>query len=240
MQRFAGHLRRPPTGGISRGCYNRSVSHSSLEQIYSQHHAQARGRNFVLLGRERGAFLRSQVGTSKHVLDVGCRDGELTQMYAAGNTVTGYDIDTEALAIAEQKIPGFTGMHVDLNGEWPAAPASFDMVVACEVLEHLYYPDVVLEKIERVLKPGGLLVGTIPHAFSLQSRIKLLFGIKKGTPLQDPTHINQFSYREFKALLEVHYTDVRIVGLTSRRYALFARAAPYLFAHTLLFSARKQ
>lgn len=222
------------------GATIRPVSHSSLEQIYAQHHAQARGRNFVLLGRERGAFLRSQVGSAKTVLDIGCRDGELTQAYATGNTVTGYDIDGEALAIAAEKIPGFTGVHVDLNGEWPAAPASFDAVVACEVLEHLYYPERVLERIERVLKPGGLLAGTIPHAFSLQSRIKLLFGIKKGTPLQDPTHINQFSYREFKALLEARFTDVRIVGLTSRRYALFARVAPYLFAHTLLFSAKKR
>ncbi len=53
---------------------------STIEEIYSHHHTKNRGNNCILLGDERGAFLRQRIGKGKRVLDIGCRDGALTAL----------------------------------------------------------------------------------------------------------------------------------------------------------------
>lgn len=209
---------------------------SSLEQIYGSHHATRRGAGFVLLGDVRGAFLKEAIGTGKHVLDIGCRDGALTRLFTEGNTVVGTDIDSEALARAHADV-GIETKQIDLNGEWGIEPRSFDAVVAAEILEHLYYPSIVVEKVAHVLKSDGIFVGTVPNAFSLVNRFRYLVKRKKGTPLEDPTHINHFTVREVRNLLEQRFTDVKVVGFG--RLGWLARTFPQTFAFGLFFLARR-
>jgi 2-polyprenyl-3-methyl-5-hydroxy-6-metoxy-1,4-benzoquinol methylase len=209
---------------------------ASLEHIYETHHATRRGEGFVLLDDVRGAFLKEAVGTGKHVLDIGCRDGALTKSFAEGNTVLGIDIDTKALARAHESL-GIETRHIDLNGEWPFEDRSFDAVVVAEILEHLYYPGVVINRISRVLVPGGIFAGTVPNAFSLVNRFRYLLKRKKGTPLEDPTHINHFTVREMQNLLEQRFTDVKVVGFG--RLGWLARTFPQTFAFGLFWNAKK-
>ncbi len=209
-----------------------------LETIYSEHHQSRRGDFFLVNGDVRGEYLRTHVGTGKTVLDIGCRDGALTSYYAAGNTVTGIDIDSAALARAKEKL-GIETVHADLNGQWPVH-GPFDAVVACEIIEHLYYPDQVLKKISALLRPGGQLLGSIPHAFSFQSRARLVLGKKQGTALQDPTHINHFWGPEFKKLVEeAGFSDVSMEGIFSRKFKWTSGLFPNAFAHSYVFSAKK-
>lgn len=208
-----------------------------LEKVYEAHHKN-RGAGFAILMKERGSFLRKHIGVGKKVLDIGCRDGELTSTYNEGNTVAGADIDSAALERAKTKL-GIETFHVDLNDSWPFEKNVYDVVVACEFLEHIYYPEQVMQKAKELLKDGGLMVGTIPHAFSLQSRVKFLLGTKKGTPLEDPTHINHFTYREFREMLERNFEVIEIGTYVPPRYKLFAKLFPYLFAHDLMFAAKK-
>lgn len=209
---------------------------SSLEQIYASHHTARRGDGFVLLGDERGGFISSRIGTGKKVLDIGCRDGALTNYFAEGNEVLGVDIDSAALKRAQDRL-GIHTMQIDLNGTWDLPLANFDAVVAAEVVEHLYYPETVFEKVASVLVPGGVFVGTVPNAFSLAHRARYLLKRKNGTPLMDPTHINHFVVSELKDLLAIHFENVEIVGLG--RLDSLARMFPQAFAYDLAFSARK-
>lgn len=212
---------------------------SPLNQVYQEHHAKRRGHFFLVYGKERGEFLNRAIGTGKRVLDIGCRDGALTAFYAEGNDVTGMDIDSAALARAEETLHIKT-VHADLNGDWPVH-GPYDIVVACEIIEHVYYPDTVLKKIGAVLKDSGVLLGSIPHAFSLQCRLRLLCARKRGTPLQDPTHSNHFSYKEFRRYLEnAGFEDISITGLVSRKFSFLTPLFPYLFAHSFIFSATKR
>lgn len=208
-----------------------------LETVYQAHHKR-RGDGFAILLKERGAFLRKHIGTGKNILDIGCRDGQLTREYMKGNTVTGADIDSGALARAKEL--GVETVHADLNGDWSFTTDSFDVVVACEFLEHIYFPSVIFEKVEKVLKSGGKFVGTVPHAYSLQSRIKFLLGIKRGTPLEDPTHINHFTFKEFKNLLADRFDLVEITGHVPARYKLFSKVFPTLFIHDIMFAVKKK
>ena len=209
---------------------------ASLETMYRSHHATKRGDGFALLKEERGAFLRRCIGTGKRVLDIGCRDGALTGTYAEGNQVLGLDIDSEALARAGDSL-GIEVKQVDLNGDWGIPAASFDALVAAEVVEHLYYPETVFKKAAAVLVPGGALIGTVPNAFSLAHRARYLLKRKQGTPLSDPTHINHFTVAELEALLSKEFVSVSVDGIG--RLGWLARRFPQAFAFDLCFVGRK-
>lgn len=210
----------------------------SLETVYREHHATSREPFSAVELGARGEFLRRRIGINKRVLDIGCRDGALTATYCQGNDVLGIDIDAYALRSAGQTLEIQT-KHADLNEPWDIAEASFDVVVAGEVLEHLYNPRAVIRRIRAVLKPGGRLVGSVPHAFCLQNRVRLLFGTKKHTPLMDPTHINQFFHRELQSMLECEFSRVEVLGLSSGRYSWLPQSLRRYFSQLLLFDAER-
>ncbi len=208
----------------------------SLKEIYKHHHATSRERGFSVLKEERGNLLKELVGTDKQVLDIGCRDGGLTQFFKEGNQVLGLDIDQNALNEAAKL--GIETKIVDLNGDWSElGNREFDVVVAGEVLEHLYYPEKVAGRAAKHLKVGGKFVGSVPNAFSLKNRLRYLMGSKRYTPLSDPTHITQFNARELETILNKHFQHVEIRGLG--RYEKLAKFSPNLFAFDLFFIATK-
>lgn len=213
---------------------------SVLDAIYRYHHREERHRDFTLFPEERAAFFRHHLGTGKKILDIGCRDCALTKLFWEGNEVTGIDIDRDALESC--RAAGIPVRAVDLNGaDWGFPPETFDAAVAGEILEHVYYPGQFLKRIYTLLKPGGVLVGSTPNAFSLKNRIRLFLGRKRGTPLEDPTHINHFSYRELRSLLTgAGFANVRVEPLVvKRRYRLLGRASPGLVGFSLLFRGWK-
>ncbi len=209
---------------------------SSLGELYSNHNSQQRGRGFVIFGKERGELFAKWLGQGKKILDLGCRDCALAGYYVNGNKILGCDIDQGALDIC-RKNPNIETKLVDLNGDWGIASESFDAVVAAELLEHLYYPEKILRKIYGALKPGGIFVGSVPHAFSLINRLRILFGKKEGTPLADPTHINHFSYKEFEKMLKNNFSEVEIIPFT--RFKLLGKIFPRYFSFLLLFKCKK-
>ncbi len=212
------------------------MSVDPLDKIYQAHHGSRGKYDQSLFKDTRGEFLHSRIGTGKIVLDIGCRDGVLTSTYAEGNDVTGVDIDSQALERAHKNL-GIKTMQFNLTDDWPLPDASFDFVVAGEVLEHLYFPEKVIERAARVLKPDGVLLGSVPNAFSLINRLRLLAGNKAHTPLNDPTHINQFHRHELIAMLSRHFEKVTISPLG--RFRAVDRFFPGFFSFILLFEARK-
>ncbi|MCX6789782.1 MAG: methyltransferase domain-containing protein [Candidatus Gribaldobacteria bacterium] len=209
---------------------------TELSKIYSFHNAQERGRGFVIFGKERGELFAKWLGQGKRILDLGCRDGALTKYYTTGNEILGLDIDQGGLDICHQEL-GIETKLLDLNGDWDLADESFDAVVAAELLEHLYYPEKVLQKIYDALRPGGVFVGSVPHAFSLMNRWRILLGKKEGTPLADPTHINHFAYGEFEKMLKNIFSEVEIAPFT--RFRLLGKFFPRYFSFLLFFRCRK-
>ncbi len=207
----------------------------TLQAMYQNHHASHREEGFSILEQERGDLFSKYIGTGKRVLDIGCRDGVLTRHFSSGNKCTGIDIDQQALQRDENAVQMQT-IHTDLQGDWKElAGKSFDAVVAGKVLEHLYFPERVVERIVRHLTPSGLCVGSVPNAFSIKNRIRYLLGRKKYTPLADPTHINQFSVSEIRVLFETYFSHVTIIGLG--RYRILARVFPSWFAFDIVFVA---
>jgi SAM-dependent methyltransferase len=201
-----------------------------LSERYAEHNRVERGAGFVFAGPERIELFRRYVGgPGRKVLDLGCRDGSLTGAYADGNQIVGVDADREALAAAAGL--GIETRWADLDEPLDFDDATFDVVVAGELLEHLRDPRRIVADVRRVLKPAGTFVGSVPNAYRLKNRVRFLLG---RNPEDDPTHLQMFSPDDVRKLLDgfeeprLHFIAGRLVGLQ-----------PRLFANDIVFSGRK-
>lgn len=185
---------------------------AALEELYQEHH-QKKGRyGYLFCHGERAPYLKKWIGTGKRVLDLGCRDGMLTRSFCQGNEVVGVDIDQRALGIAERNLSIET-VWLDLNREWPFERHSFDVVVACEILEHMFFVHPFLANIRNALKPGGLFIGSVPNAFRLRNRMKFLSGREFET---DPTHVRIFSWDKLQSLLSEFFSEIELVPIRGK------------------------
>ncbi|MDX6486575.1 MAG: hypothetical protein QOF43_1728 [Gaiellaceae bacterium] len=205
---------------------------SRLERLNRRYRAHHRTRqDFVYGGSERARLLRGLVGgPGKHVLDLGCRTGALTQHYVDGNDVVGVDVDQSALDAARERL-GIEVAWADVEEHLPFDDASFDVVVAGELLEHLEDPAAAIGHSLRVLKPGGSFVGSVPNAYRLKNRVRFLLG---GRPDYDPMHLHMYAPGDLQRLLE-GFETAEIQFAVGR----FRRLHPRLLANTQVFSARK-
>jgi len=118
----------------------------------------------------RLALLSAAVGrhakAGDRVLDLGCGTGELSSRLAAGGLqVTGCDISRNMLLHAAARDGAGCRAWVRLAPDWrslPFKPATFDLVVASSVLEYMVEPGTVLRECGRVLRPGGVVLYTVP------------------------------------------------------------------------------
>lgn len=207
----------------------------SLKNIYKEHHQRNREAGFSIMEKERGEVLKNIIGDNKDILDLGCRDGALTKYFVKGNKVLGVDIDDVALQKAKDQL-GIDVLLFDLDGDWgELAGRKFDIIVAGEILEHLYFPEKIIQKSIKHLQPKGKMIISVPNAFSLKNRIRLLLAQKHNTPLNDPTHINHFSLKELKKLFKKYFNDLEIIGLG--RYKNLAKFFPGVFAFDIVINA---
>ena len=65
--------------------------------------------------------------------------------------------------------------HQDLNDDL-SYDEPFDVVICSEVIEHLENPREVFRNLERLTRPGGTLILTMPNQESIRSYVGLLFG----------------------------------------------------------------
>ena len=201
----------------------------SLQERYEEHHRERRDDGDFVFVPERIPLLVAAVGRGKRVLDLGSRSGALTQHFLEGNSVVGLDVDAAALEKAAAL--GIEPVQADVEDPLPFEDGSFDAVVAGELLEHLQFPDALIAEIGRVLRPGGVLAGSVPNAFRVQSRLRFLRG---KHPEDDPTHLRMFSPAALRELL-AGFERVELSYVGGR----YARVNSRLFARDLVFTAAR-
>ena len=99
------------------------------------------------------------------VLDAGCGEGVLVAEYADRLAITGVDANYASDRVTH-------GSLVAL----PYGDATFERALCLDVLEHLSYEDQprALAELQRVLKPSGELLVSVPNLAHLQSRVQFL------------------------------------------------------------------
>lgn len=137
------------------------------------------------------------VGADKRVLDVGCWTGDLGRvLQRRGCTVSGFEIDAEAAAVAAEHLGRVVVGNLDRESLLDHfEPGTFDAVVFADVLEHLYDPRAALEDAVKLLAPGGRVVISIPNITHGSVRLANLQGRWNytDTGLLDRTHIRFWS-----------------------------------------------
>ncbi|SRR5579875_641140 len=151
----------------------------------------------------RYAFAARLAG-GKRVLDAGCGAGygsaELAHVAAA---VIGADNAADALAFAREnyRLPN---LHFERAAceALPHPDATFDLVVAFEVIEHLErWPEFLLE-VRRVLSPDGQFVVSTPN--------KAYYTESRGRQGANPFHVHEFEFEEFRSELLSVFPEVAL------------------------------
>ncbi len=118
----------------------------------------------------RRRFLLERARPGGRVLDVGCGEARFTlELARAGAEVVGIDVAEEPLRRARTRHPELDLRLVAAEGPWELEDASFDMIWAGEVIEHVADTAAWLSEVRRVLRSGGSLVASTPahERFSL-------------------------------------------------------------------------
>lgn len=110
------------------------------------------------------------------VLDIGCGDGTCSKLILdMGNEVYGVDKRADRVESAVRK--GVRAEAFDLVHGLPFEDGFFELVLASEILEHVYDTDFFLEEVNRVLKKNGVLIITVPNIACLPNRIRAMLGL---------------------------------------------------------------
>ncbi|SIS57315.1 class I SAM-dependent methyltransferase [Salimicrobium flavidum] len=106
-------------------------------------------------------FFQSFVPEKSSVLDIGCGDGEGSEMlHNKGYDVTGVDLSSKMIEMAKQRREGIQFLQADLAA-LPFDEAEFDGVMVINCLEWVASPLQGIEEIKRVVKPGGVMIAGI-------------------------------------------------------------------------------
>lgn len=125
-------------------------------------------------------FKRLAIEPGDRILDLGCGEGRHTLgpscLYANINVI-GLDLNHSNIATALQKRQEHKhyfakntrcAFTVGNGQQLPFVDNSFDKVICSEVLEHIKDYARILQEIQRVLKPTGMLVVSVPRFFPEQ------------------------------------------------------------------------
>ncbi len=107
------------------------------------------------------ALLRHAGATGDlRLLDAGCGTGRNLIEFAGLGTAQGVDSSPEAIEFCRRRgVPAVSQGQVE---GLPFDDASFDLILATDVLEHLKDDRAALRELRRVTAPGGRLLATVP------------------------------------------------------------------------------
>ena len=159
------------------------------------------------------------------LVDVGCGEGivlrHLSEHHAVDGHMYGFDIDSTGLGVAQSQntVRLIQGSIVSL----PFADRSIDMVLCCEVLEHVEQPELALAELDRVA--AQWLVLSVPNEpiwrMSNMARGKYLSAWGNTTG-----HINHWTRWGFLRLVRQRFDPVVIEHTLPFWSMLLARRRP--------------
>lgn len=151
------------------------------------------------------------------VIEAGCGEGVLSARVAGRvRALTAFDIDSDCVRVAESRLrergagdrlPGdirvFQG---DVLGDLPDL-APVDLVICCEVLEHVGDPEAALDRLKRLTRRH--LIVSVPREplWRVLNMARLKYLPALGNT---PGHVQHWSARGFEALVARHFEVIAV------------------------------
>lgn len=137
--------------------------------------------------------------TPHKILEAGCGEGKVTgrlsKKFGEQCEIQAFDISEKVIAEAKEhnpKISFSVGNIYDIDAE----DETFDLVVCCEVLEHLEKPEKALKELKRVISVKGYGVISVPR-----EPLWRVLNMARGKYIKDlgntPGHIQHWSSKKF-------------------------------------------
>ena len=173
---------------------------------YGTRNPIARAMMNGFMGAATGLVSQSDIQT---VLEVGCGEGELAQpilQATRADSYLGTDLSSRIVEEARSRNPGLT-FEVQNAEQLPYGDKSFDLVVACEVLEHVENPEAVLRELDR-LSAKWILV-SVPRE-PLWRVLNMARGAYWSDLGNTPGHIQHWGKRSFIRLVSSHLNVIEV------------------------------
>ena len=152
---------------------------------------------------------------NKVVADLACGEGYGSALLSqSAKQVIGADIDTETIASAQKKYHDLNNL-LYLNADVLDSKIdenSIDVVVSFETLEHLDEHDLLLNEFKRILSESGVLVLSTPDK-----------AVYSGNETHNEFHIKELYEKEFRQLVENHFSHVIYFGQQFQTTSMLAR-----------------
>ena len=144
----------------------------------------------------------ARLAVRKRVLDAGCGAGYgSAELARVAGQVVGADIAADAVDFARAQYP-LRNLRFEQASctALPHPDASFDLVVAFEVIEHLTDWRALLLEARRLLAPGGQFIVSTPN--------RLYYTESRGVHGVNPFHVHEFDFEEFRNELAAVFPHV--------------------------------
>ncbi len=156
------------------------------------------------------------------ILDAGCAAGGNGALLkkAGAREVVGIELSAEAAGLARTCLDAVIEGDLATVDLEPLAGEPFDAVLFVDVLEHLLEPRAALVRYLALVRPGGLVVASIPNVAHVWVIANLLAARwpQKDSGIFDRTHVRFFARRDMVRLLESAGLEVLEVRPYYSRY----------------------
>ena len=184
------------------------------------------------------AFIKSKMNNKDiNILDIGCGIGYLTNYFSDIGSVTGIDLNEEAISIAKKNFPEVTFLNLNILENKNGLKDKFDFIICNNVVEHLedkHRDNFLTIMNNNLIKNNGYIIFGYANPYH---PMQLIWGLLTQKVLFDKTHVHNWTINQFKKVIEPKFKIIDTKKTSP--FTKFIGIGKYFKGDILIFSQKK-